>query len=84
MQGISQNAVSRWKKSISNVELFFIEMILREQIQEFDYELGAIPLTKSEWDELFTILNDDFVKDRYRYWLKTGQGHQKYPNEPLE
>lgn len=84
MTGISKDSMNRWKKTISNVELYFVEMILREEILEFSYELGASNLSKSEWDELFEILNDDFIKNRYSKWLKTGSGHQKYPNESLE
>jgi len=84
MKGISQDALSRWKKNMSNVEIYFVEMILREQILEFGYELGATPLTKIEWDDLFQILNDNFIKERYSYWLKTGYGHEKYPNESLK
>jgi len=81
---ISKQTIGRWKNRISNIELYLLELILKEQMVDFGYELGAIPLTKKEWNELFTILNDDFIKERYDHWLKTGKGHQSYPSDPIE
>ena len=81
IEGISNKTIGRWNNRISNVELYLIEMVLRDQMIDFGYDLAAVPLEKNEWDELFDILNDDFIKERYRSWLETGYGHQKYPNE---
>ena len=81
IEKISNKTIGRWKSKISKVELYLVEMVLREQMIDFGYDLAAAPLEKNEWDELFEILNDDFIKNRYLSWLETGHGHQKYPNQ---
>jgi len=83
IEEISNKTVGRWRNRISKIELYLIEMVLREKMIDFGYDLSATPLEKKEWDELFEILNDDFIKIRYLSWLKTGRGHQKYPNQSL-
>jgi len=83
IEGISNKPVGRWKEKINSVELFFMEMILREQMVYFGYELSASLLDKDEWDKLYGILQDDFIKERYDRWLKTGRGMEAYPSDPV-
>lgn len=81
--GISDKPVDRWKEKLTKVEVFFMEMILREQMVHFGYELCASALGKDEWDELYGILSDPFINQRYNYWLKTGKGTEAYPSDPI-
>lgn len=82
--GISKDTVGRWKNQISKIELYFLEMILQEQMINFGYSLESTSLNKNEHEKLFEILNDDFIKKRYQNWLKTGKGHENYPNDPIK
>lgn len=84
IHGISDKPVNRWKEKLSKVEIFFIEMILREPMMNFGYELCASALNKDEWSQLYSILNDPFIKERYDYWLATGKGRQAYPSDPIQ
>ncbi len=84
IRGISHDAIGRWKSRISKVELYFVEMVLREQMLKLDYDLAASPLNTEEWKKLFNILNDDFIKQRYARWLKSGKGHESYPSDPIK
>ena len=59
-------------------------MILQEQMINFEYSLESISLSKKEQEELSEILNDDFIKIRYRNWLNTGRGHENYPSDPIK
>ncbi len=48
-------------------------------MNELNYTLSRIHLTKEEWIELYEILNDRVNKLRYKHWLKTVKGIKAYP-----
>lgn len=82
IQGISPQPIGRWKENLSNLEVYFVEMICREQMVNFGYDLEAKALNKEEWAQMYEILNDPFIKERYNHYLKTGDGLEAYPSDP--
>lgn len=83
IDGISTKPIGRWKTNANRIEIFIIEMILRERMLEFDYEPTGIFLTEREWNELYGILKDPFINKRFCGWLKTAEGVEAYPSDPL-
>ena len=75
---------TRVEEKISSVELFFIELILKEQMKNFGYVLEARVLNQKEWSELFEILNDPLIKSRFTHWLQTAQGVEAFPSDPVQ
>lgn len=84
MAGVSAKSIGRWKKKLSDVEVFLTELVLREEMLRFNYQLGAKILNEGAWQELYEILHDDFIKERFAYFLQTGKGHDAYPSDPVQ
>lgn len=80
---ISNKPVGRYKIKLNPVELFFVEMICNDMLVRYDYELSAKRLNKEEWGELYDIVNDSFIKNRFDHWLKTAEGTEQYPSDPI-
>ena len=83
IQSISNKTIGRWKDKISRVDLFFLEIILMEQMINFGYTPSGVFPNIDEWEKLFLIINDEFIKERFTNWLQTGKGHQLYPSDPI-
>ena len=83
MEGLSSKPIGRWKDMLSNLEVYFVEMICREQMVNFGYKPEAKMLSKDEWDGLYEILEDPFIKKRYNHFMKTGDGVEAYPSDPI-
>ena len=79
---ISKKPASRWKKHASALELYFVEMINRRLMPFSGYDLSGNTLNKKQWLDLYFILNDKFLFQKYRHWLKTGKGYEGYPSKP--
>jgi len=80
-KSINDSSVGIWKEKLSNIEIYLTEMILKDKMIDFDYSLSGIDLCKEEFLELHSLLHDDFLYKRYKYWLKFGNGQQAYPNK---
>jgi len=79
-RGIDASSLNIWKDKLSSVEIYLSEMVLKEKLKNFGYELNGIDLSKEEFVNLYDILHDEFVVKRYKYWLKRADGVQAYPN----
>jgi len=82
VDGISKKSVAQFYEKLENWEIFLAELILRDQLCYFNYPLSGIWLEKNEWDFLYGILSDQFVKQRFISWLKTNSGVEAYPSNP--
>lgn len=79
---VDTGSISKYLEELSNTEIYFIDMITRAVLEIYDYKFSAKPLDRSEWLELYELLNDDFIKQRYYSWLKSNDGIDTYPSEP--
>lgn len=85
MNTISKKPIGRWLRKAAPLEIFFVELINREVMRSYGYKLSGINIRKSDWDKLYNILNDNkLLRQRYRHWLKTGEGVEAYPSDPLK
>jgi len=79
---ISAESVARYREHLSDVEIFFTEMVDRCVMESFDYGLQSRPLGRNEWNELYEILSDEFIAPRFENWLRTNEGVESYPSPP--
>ncbi len=85
IETITTKPVGRWKKLAGRFEIFFVEMINRDYMARFGYELSGIDAARSEWSRIYDIVHKDkLLCDRYRHWLSTGNGVEAFPSNPLK
>lgn len=77
---IDTSSMEIWKNKLSDIEIYLTEMVLKDKLKDFNYELSGTDLSQNDFKKLFEVLNDDFVNKRYKYWLKNANGLQGYPN----
>jgi hypothetical protein len=74
--------IDLWKNKLSKLEIRFTEMILKEKMDAFGYQPENPELSEQEAEELATLLDHEFIRPRYSYWLAHGDGQQAFPNTP--
>lgn len=84
MTQIDKSPIGRWKTIASNIEIFFMELVNKTTMPLFGYELSGIDLNDGELRELFDLLNHDCLADKYRWWMKTGQGIEGFSTDRAE
>lgn len=77
---IDKTSKSLWKDKLTNIELYLTEMILKQYMLFFGYELSGVDLSKSEFNELYDLLHEEYIYKRYAYWLKNGNGQESHPD----
>ena len=83
MISISKKPIGRWKKSAKAFEIFLAEFINKDYMGLFGYEPSGAKIRKSDRDKVLDILNSDkLLSQRYKRWLKTGEGAEAYPSDP--
>ncbi len=82
--GVENSSVGKFKDKLSKVEIFMAELIVRNMMLKFGYDLTGVWLSREEWDELYAILEDDFISKRFKHWLKTNKGVEDYPSPAPE
>lgn len=82
VNGIKGDSVGRFRGKLADWEIYLAELVARDPLTHYGYELTGIDLDDQGWAELRRVLDDEFVSGRYRYWLKTNQGVEAYPSSP--
>ena len=80
---ISAKPIDRWRHLATPVEVFFVELINRPVMPSHGYSLSGSELSKQQWEQLYEILKDPVIHERFVRWLKTGEGVEAYPSDPL-
>jgi hypothetical protein len=84
-EGMWQNPMGRWKKQITDEELFLCETFAYKQMDKFDMKPENIKLTNEERDNAVTMINSSkLLKDCIMNYIKTGKGVERYPVDPLD
>ena len=84
LNNINGKSVGKFRQHLSNIELFLAELIARDMLTRFGYDLTGTSLMFDEWQELYQILSDDFISKRFKTWLRTNDGVEDYPSPPPE
>ena len=84
MGSISTKPIARWKKKAAPLEVFLVELINRDVMKHYGYELSGLSITRKDWMRLYDILRRSrLLRGRFEHWLKTGEGVEGYPSDPL-
>lgn len=84
MNKITNKTINRWKNKASDLEVYFVEMINKEQMPAYGYGLSGTQVNRKDWSKLYDIIyGNKILKERYLRWLKTGKGVEAYPSNPL-
>lgn len=84
IKGIDNSSVGKFKNKLTSEEIFFAEIVAKSMLVHYGYELTGIYPSKEEWNNLYSIISDEFVSKRFKHWLKTNQGVEDYPSPPPE
>lgn len=76
------DAKPRWPEHLSRVEVMFIELITQPWLSTYGYESSGFVPTAEEWLQIYSLLDDDFLRGRFACWLRTGQGAEGYRTDP--
>lgn len=76
------NAKPRWPDHLSRIEVMFVELVTQPWLSAFGYESSGYIPDAEEWREMYSLVNDDFLRDRFARWLTTGQGVEGYRSDP--
>jgi len=82
-EGDYQNPVGRWRRLITQEELFLCEWIGWSQMHAFGMEREG----KSTSQEMFNraiemLMSSELLRECFKKWCETGYGVQRYPLDP--
>lgn len=74
-------SIRRWEEEISAPERALAEGVCGDLMREFGYDAGAGP---GDWLPVLRLfIEDEQVTGYFRHWLKTGEGIEAFPTDPL-
>lgn len=82
-KNIDSQSLNIWKSYLEEYEIYLVELITKNSLLEFGYELTNVKLSKTCTDKVNEILNDNYIKPRFQYWKKFGNGVQSYPDSNI-
>ena len=84
-EGDSKNPVGRWRRLISEEDLFLCEWLGREQMNKFSFELeGGVSDSSVLKKAMEKIMSSQLLIDCFLNWVKTGGGVTRFPVDPLD
>ncbi len=75
-------ASARWRDNMSAAETMFVEMITQPYFSQYGYEVEERFPSRQDWDEIYTFLEDPFLRERFEKWHRTGCGSEGYRTDP--
>ncbi len=84
LKTISTNPIGRWKQHAKPFDLYILEMLNLNYLIKYHYPKSQVSVNSAEVKKILDIiLQDSLLRSRYETWLKTGQGTEAYPSDPL-
>ena len=84
-EGDSKNPVGRWRKLISEEDLFLCEWLGRKQMKDFNIEREGGSFNRSVIKKAMNkIMSSDLLMDCFINWVETGGGVTRFPIDPLK
>ena len=69
---------------LSDAEILFVEMVTQPYLTYFGYQSSGIKPSKKLWMDVSKFFDDEFIRDRYSQFLKTGTGTEGYRSDPIK
>ena len=79
-KSIDKSSRDLWREKLSNTEIHFTEMILKNHMLSFGFDLSGINLNQEELNKFKILLNDKYINKRFLYWKKNGNGLESHPD----
>ncbi len=80
-ESIDNSSRDLWKNNLSNIEIYFTEMILKDHMVSLGFNLSEINLNQKEITEFKKLLDNKYINKRILYWKKNGNGQENYPDK---
>ncbi len=74
----------RWKDKLSKVEVMLVEMITQPYFSVYGYRSSGYFPTKSDWNAMYEVFDDEFLQERFSRWLTSGLGAEGYRTDPYD
>lgn len=82
---ISTKSINRWTEKLEDFEVVFVESIIGDLLGRFGYARSGlrpdIPTITEMWRR---FRNTPLLQERLHRWLRTGEGIETYPSNPLD
>lgn len=79
-ESIDRSSKDLWKEKLTNIEIYFAEMILKNHMETLGFDLLGINLNGEELDKFNILLDNEYIKKRFIYWKKNGNGLESHPD----
>lgn len=84
-EGISKQALQRWKSSLENWEILFTESILGHLLEPFGYEPSGLKFTAEDLATIWERIRETpLIQSRLEHWFNTGEGVELLPSDPRD
>ncbi len=85
LENISIKPIGRWKEHLSKEDLILTELVNSDLMKQFNYELSGFKWNIEDIKKAFHwLLKSSLATESFIKVLKTGQGVQRYPQNPLD
>jgi hypothetical protein len=75
-------ALERWKENLSQWEVALTEVITRDLLREYGYELINFDV---DWERILKpLMSDDQLLGFFRDWLLEQRGAEEFPTDPMK
>lgn len=78
------DASPRWMEHLSRIEVLFTELITQPWLVRNGYTASGFVPSAQEWNDLYALVDDDFLRGRFEHWLTTGRGIEGYRSDPYK
>lgn len=79
------NLIGRWKEKLDVEDIIITQLLLRNQMNDFNYEIDEKYSNSYGLEFVEKILeSDELLKTRWRNYRKTGQGVESFTNDPTD
>jgi|GEM_PF-686782 len=75
---------SRWPTTLSRREVQFVELITQPYLARYGYAPSGFVPTAYDWQQIYELLDSDFLMQRFERWFNDGVGSEGYRTNPVE
>lgn len=83
--GFSKKPINKWKKSLKNWEVWLVEHIISNLLDDFNYQSSKVILNQKQKSELIKkIEKSQLLVDGYLKSSVLDEGVERFPSDPLD
>ena len=79
------NPMGRWKRLITEEELFLCEWIGKKQMQEFGLKFENKKISQEVFNRAIEMItSSELLRECFKHWCESGGGVERYPLDPTD